>query len=157
MLQQFTNLIFSMLMAVTGDQSSNINIEKVQDTACLSQAIYQEAGNQSMAGKLAVGNVINNRTKSDYYPDTMCAVIKQKGQFSFWKNVHRIKESDPAVMKQMEDSVKAALLVVNGETRDNTNGATAFVNLKIATHKEWLRNMKFTAKIGEHHFYKNLH
>ena len=50
---------------------------------CLAQAIYSEARGESAEGKRAVGHVIMNRVKSSKFPDTPCAVIKQKSQFTF--------------------------------------------------------------------------
>ena len=158
MIYQFNNLVFSILLGLSDvSAASTVNIEKTKDIVCLSQAVFQEASNQSMQGKIAVANVINNRTKSDDYPDTICAVIKQHGQFSFWSHIKKIKENDPATKKQMEDSVKASMLVINKEVPDNTFNATAFVNLKIATSKAWLRNMKLTTKIQDHTFFKQKH
>ena len=53
---------------------------------CLAMAIYFEAGNQSLLGKLAVGNVITNRVASAKYPKTVCEVVKQPHQFSFYSD-----------------------------------------------------------------------
>lgn len=157
MLSQFTNLVFSILMGLSGISSQNVNIENAKSISCLSQAVFQEASNQSMQGKIAVANVINNRVKSEVYPDTICAVINQKGQFSFMRHTKKINENDPKVKKQMEDSVSAAMLVINEEVKDNTYNATTFVNLHIATSKSWLRNMKMTTKIEDHSFFKQKH
>jgi spore germination cell wall hydrolase CwlJ-like protein len=144
-------------MGLSGAPSQNVNIENAKSIACLSQAVFQEASNQSMQGKIAVANVINNRVKSEVYPDSICAVIKQKGQFSFIGHTKRINEKDPKVRKQMEDSVAASLLVINEEVGDNTFNATAFVNLHIATSKIWLKNMKLTTRIQDHSFFKQKH
>ena len=53
------------------------------DQRCLAGAIYFEARGESLAGQLAVANVIVNRTKSGRFPGDMCGVVKQRGQFSF--------------------------------------------------------------------------
>ena len=34
--------------------------------------IYHEAGNQSMIGQMAVGQVVLNRVEDDRFPDTVC-------------------------------------------------------------------------------------
>ena len=59
---------------------------------CLSLAIFHESRGESKKAQYAVAEVIHNRTKHPDYPDSYCAVIKQKGQFSFVKNhkSHRI-------------------------------------------------------------------
>lgn len=52
------------------------------DRRLLAAIIYCEAGNQSMQGKIAVGNVVLNRVKSSKFPNTISKVIYQKGQFT---------------------------------------------------------------------------
>ena len=54
-----------------------------EDMTCLAQAIYFEARGEPLAGQLAVGRVIVNRTASDLFPDDYCGVVKQRAQFSF--------------------------------------------------------------------------
>ncbi len=52
------------------------------DISYLAAIIYCEAGDQSYAGKVAVGCVVMNRVASKSFPNTILSVIKQKGQFS---------------------------------------------------------------------------
>ena len=53
------------------------------DQRCLAGAVYFESRGESLAGQLAVANVIINRSKSGRFPSDLCSVIKQRGQFSF--------------------------------------------------------------------------
>lgn len=76
--------------APVADYDSLADAIAAQDTAdasaeqrCLAGAIYFEARGESFAGQLAVANVIVNRSKSGRFPSDMCAVVKQRGQFSF--------------------------------------------------------------------------
>lgn len=48
----------------------------------MERAMYFEANRSSRAGMIAVGNVVMNRVASDEFPDTVCAVVGQKGQFA---------------------------------------------------------------------------
>lgn len=54
---------------------------KVSERKLLAALIYCEAGNQPRKGKVAVGAVVINRINSTKYPNTMRAVIYQRGQF----------------------------------------------------------------------------
>lgn len=158
MLAQFKSLIVSMFMAVnfsTAQPAMNMdNLDNVQEVACLSQAVHGEAANQSMEGKIAVAYVIINRTKSDRFPsDDVCGVIRQKGQFNFLSQVKWLQENRPGVRQQMEDSVKASIIALNGEEADPTHGSLYFINPKIAD-RSWLGNLRFTTRIGDHAFYK---
>lgn len=53
------------------------------DLACLAGAIYFESKGEPLKGQLAVADVVINRTKSDRFPDSICGVVTQPGQFSF--------------------------------------------------------------------------
>lgn len=53
-----------------------------RDLKYMAAIIYCEAGNQSYAGKVAVGCVVMNRVNSSRFPNTVLKVIKQRGQFS---------------------------------------------------------------------------
>lgn len=158
MLAQFKAMIVSMIMAVNfGASQPAITMDKVdnvQEVACLSQAVHGEAADQSMEGKIAVAYVIINRTKSDRFPsDDVCGVIRQKGQFSFLHSVKWIQESNPGVRQQMQDSIRASIIAINGEKADPTHGSLYFINPKIA-NRTWLGNLRLTARIGDHAFYK---
>ncbi|OYY71928.1 cell wall hydrolase [Sphingomonas sp. 28-63-12] len=58
------------------------------DLACLAGAIYFEAKGESLAGQLAVAQVVMNRTTSGRFPSSICSVVTQRGQFSFVRGGH---------------------------------------------------------------------
>lgn len=53
-----------------------------EDLYLLANIIYCEAGCEPYIGKVAVGNVVLNRVKSDRQPNTIREVVYAKGQFS---------------------------------------------------------------------------
>lgn len=57
--------------------------ELSREMECLAGAIYFEARGEPLAGQLAVGQVIINRTESRAFPSDYCGVVFQKSQFSF--------------------------------------------------------------------------
>ena len=52
----------------------------------MASIIYCEAGNQSYAGKLAVGIVVKNRMESKTFPNSIKGVLYQKKQFTPTRN-----------------------------------------------------------------------
>ena len=50
---------------------------------CLAGAVYFESKGEPLAGQLTVAEVVLNRARSGRFPASVCAVVKQKGQFSF--------------------------------------------------------------------------
>lgn len=57
--------------------------ELSREMECLAGAIYFESRGEPLAGQLAVGQVIINRTESPAFPFDYCAVVFQRSQFSF--------------------------------------------------------------------------
>ena len=72
------------------EKAIEAGIEKVEEEKVeferqkrlLAALIFCEAGNQPYKGKVAVGAVVMNRIASSKYPNTIDAVIFQKGQFT---------------------------------------------------------------------------
>jgi len=57
--------------------------EFTKETACLEEALWHEARGESDLGIKAVLSVIQNRKNSGSFPDSFCAVVHQKMQFSY--------------------------------------------------------------------------
>ena len=73
----------------------------------LSHIINAESGNQSLDGKIAVGNVVMNRVKDPMFPDTLYGVLYQPNQFGPISNGSIWDEPNA-------ESVVAAKLVLDG-------------------------------------------
>jgi spore germination cell wall hydrolase CwlJ-like protein len=54
-----------------------------REMECLAGAIYFESRGEPLAGQLAVGQVIVNRSESGIFPSDYCGVVYQRSQFSF--------------------------------------------------------------------------
>lgn len=54
-----------------------------REMECLAGAIYFESRGEPLAGQLAVGQVIVNRSESGRFPSDYCGVVFQRNQFSF--------------------------------------------------------------------------
>lgn len=108
----------------------------------LSRIIYSESGNQPLAGKIAVGNVVLNRVEDPSFPSTIYDVLFQKNQFSPASSgsIHR----DPN-----EASVIAAKLVLDGA--EVMEDALFFNRVGLKCYAS--RNHTFVATIGGHSFY----
>lgn len=112
------------------------------DLYWLSRIIYSESGNQPLAGKIAVGNVVMNRVASYKFPNTVKGVIFQTNQFS--------PASSGAIQRQPNwESVAAAKLVLDGAVvLDNA----LFFNVA-GLDSYAARHRAYVATIGAHTFY----
>lgn len=120
---------------------------------CLTAAIYFEAGNQSARGKYAVGQVVMNRVKSHRYPGTVCAVVKQRNQFSFYWDGKPEKVPQRAADKvQWDISWVVAFSLLHASVPDRTHGALFYHSTKV--NPAWAKSMRVTVRIGQHIFYR---
>lgn len=110
----------------------------------LSHIIHAEAGNQPLAGKIAVGNVVLNRVASSLFPNTVYEVIHQRGQFTPVAN-------GSIRLQPNEESVLAAKLCLDGA---NTAGnALYFMNPRTSASSWMARHRSYVTTIAQHAFY----
>ena len=124
---------------------------KFADINCLSDDIYYEASTQSMAGQIAVGEVVLNRVKSLDFPKTVCKVIWQHCQFSWTCSPNRRPIDKHSTSWKNAQSV-ARMLLANTNMVDITNGAIAYHT--VTSHPSWSRKMDRVMRIDQHVFYK---
>ena len=124
---------------LSGNQYYNSN-----DLYWLSRVIYAESGNQSLEGKMAVGNVILNRVKSPIFPNTVEGVLSQKNQFTTYAS-GALSRCTPT-----ESCIIAAKLVMDGGVVDEVKNALYFDSAA----SSWAsRNRVYVATIGNHRFF----
>lgn len=119
---------------------------------CVALAMYWEARGEGRQGMAAVGAVIENRVKSDAFPNDHCSVVYQGGetppcQFSWWCDG---KSDRPTSQSQWALALGTADDLLAGRIGDPTNGALFFHSTTI--RRPWNRTQ--TARIGGHVFYR---
>lgn len=124
---------------------------------CLARAIYHEARGEARDGMLAVAHAILNRRGQPQFKPTICEVIRQGAsdgnagcQFSW------ACDGKPDAPRQEEPHAESRALaaeVLAGRTSDPTDGAMWF-HAADATPPAWTRELKRTARLGNHVFYK---
>ena len=146
-------------------RTGNLNNLKILDSLptasggtewrCLSEALYFEARGEPIEGQIAVAEVILNRVDSKRFPKSVCRVIDQttgkrhKCQFSY--NCDGLLEVFPD-KKAYERVSKIARLMLDGSSRDLTNGATFYHSRKVKP--SWRSSFARTTNIGSHIFYR---
>ena len=123
--------------------------------ACLSQAIYYEARGESQRGQVAVAEVVMNRVRSPYYPNSICGVVYQGShrstgcQFTFTCDGslnHRPRG------RAWDRAQRVASAVMLGYTRPITQGATHYHTH--AVNPVWNSGLVETTNVGDHVFYR---
>ncbi len=119
--------------------------EKVKDEVrCMALNLYFEARGEGKHGMIAVGNVTMNRVNSGKFPDSVCKVVKQKNQFSWYSAGKSFK--NVKVPKEIEQ-IAFNIVVLNKYT-DRTKGSLYFHHESLPRFK-----LKYKTKIGNHIFY----
>lgn len=116
---------------------------------CLATGIYFEAKSEPLAGQLAVGQVIANRTASGgRFPPTYCGVLFQHGQFSF---VHGHSLPHVSHENRQWQTAVAVAKIVDQRLKDPVVGNALFFHAR-SVSPGW--HLKRVASIGNHVFFR---
>jgi len=127
---------------------------------CLALNIYHEARGEPLAGRIAVTEVVLNRTNSPKFPDTICEVVKEgyyyqghpiknKCQFSWWCDGKSDKPTDKI---QWAESINLAKAMLDKNHVDITEGSLYYHSTKVNPY--WAKHYSKTVKINNHIFYR---
>ena len=129
--------------------------ERSEAWHCLAEALYFEARGESLAGQVAVAEVILNRVDDGSYPDSVCGVVRQghdtEGacQFSFYCDGRPEHVNNREIFERIG---KIAWVMLGGKPRILTGKATHFHATSVSPR--WASRMVRTAQIGAHVFYR---
>lgn len=120
---------------------------------CLAETIFRETRGTGVQEKIMVGNVVMNRTETSGFADTLCGVMKQKGQFP-WVNVFSKAERMKTIKRDREEfdeSYVIASYIISGSIDDPTNGAL-FFHARDGKKRSWTNGLR-KVKTTKHHIY----
>lgn len=143
-------------------QTNVINQSVITNAYVVAATLWGEARGEGEAGMQAVLNVIMNRAGGDF--NNAAKVSLKPKQFSVWNGIsdpqeYSVKLAEKARAGKLQDEKmynKAMALVdkaIKRELKDVTGGATFYFNPK-KVQPNWAKNMRKTATIGNHDFYK---
>lgn len=129
--------------------TSHANTHKYSNTQveCLAKNIYHESRGGGDKGMIAVAHVTMNRVNSPSFPSTICKVVSQPFQFSWYRHSPKIKE-----VGMYTKAKEIASGVLSGKYKDNTKNATFFHSERIKPR--WSHKMTQTLRTGGHVFYR---
>ncbi len=113
---------FNTLNALVAATSHSGDLSR--EMQCLAGAIYFESKGESLAGQLAVGRVVINRSTSGRFPSSYCGVVYQRSQFSFVRG-----NAMPAINRGSRDwanAVKIAKIAHDNAWPSQVEGALFF-------------------------------
>jgi len=116
--------------------------------ACLSLALYHEARGEPVSGQMMVAKVIVNRVASPRWPSSMCNVITQDHQFSFYRKGKTPKPRDEEAWAKAQE---LAVQIINDP--DVLPYTTADHYHTVDVRPVWRRKLHRIVRIGKHIFY----
>ena len=119
-----------------------------REVECLATGIYFESKGEPLAGQLAVGKVIANRTHSGRFPTTYCGVLTEPGQFSF---VHGHSWPHVAPDNRQWQTAVAIAKIVDRNLKDSVAANALYFHAR-RVHPSW--HFHQVASIGNHIFYR---
>lgn len=146
-------MLASLAAPANAGTASGIAIDS--EINCLALTIYFEARGEPDLGKLAVGHVVLNRASSPRYPEHICAVVRQGGewprfrcQFSWWCDG---RSDEPDEVLAWKQSQAFARRIFWGLSDDPTAGALWYHANYVKP--EWRKALGAGEEIGRHIFY----
>lgn len=131
----------------------NVRMVDLSQSVCLAQAMYYEARGEGLNGQVAVANVVINRaTFPGYFPNSLCGVISERGQFQWYHNsrLRGKRNFHPRIDDEFVLLAKKIIITHNqGRRFDNTHGSYYFN----ANGKRMSPNIVRRARVGRHTFY----
>lgn len=137
--------------AVQGLVLPDIPAYSEEDIILLAKLIWHESEGEPREGKIAVGEVVLNRIKSKFFPDTVYDVIYQKGQFSHVKYVE-FETPDEETVQIADDVLNRGLKILNNSGVLYFRNPMKTSKVPASTEKNWGRHKYFTY-YGNHAFY----
>lgn len=129
--------------AATEPRPAAVNARELE---CMTRAILYEAGAETRAGQVAVAQVVMNRVKSRRFPNTVCGVIYQPGQFS---SIRSFRHARNARWHRAEALARA---VMTDDEAPVVGGALYFHATRV--RPAFARSRARVATIGNHVFYR---
>jgi spore germination cell wall hydrolase CwlJ-like protein len=117
---------------------------------CLAQNIYFESRGESAIGQEAVAWVTMNRVFSIEFPNTICNVVWQSGQFSWTNDGKSDKPKDKEAWEKAKDIATYVLKNYHTEL-DPTEGSTYFH--ADYSKPSWRKKFNRVVQIDNHVFY----
>ena len=137
-----TGDLSSKVAALRGSNPGNREME------CLAAGIYYESKSEPLAGQLAVGQVIANRSHSGRFAPTYCGVLFQRSQFSF---VRGHSYPPPARASRQWENAVAVAKIVDQKLHVSSVAKALFFHAKRVSPGWKLARL---GSVGNHVFYR---
>jgi spore germination cell wall hydrolase CwlJ-like protein len=133
---------------------SGSQLDQQRALLCLTQAVYYEAGFESLEGRRGVAQVVLNRLRHPAFPKSVCGVVYEGAtsgncQFTFVCDGSLFRRPAAEAWREAEEVARAAL---SGRVESSVGEATHYHADYVAPR--WAPLLAKVAVIGRHIFYR---
>ena len=128
--------------------ADHVSIDHASELDCLARNVYYESRGEPLVGQYAVAEVTMNRVASSMFPDSVCAVVNERGAFS-WINNEGLKEPHGFEWWRAQSVARS----VYGNHASPYVGDALFYHATYVS-PDWARTRSRIAFIGRHLFYR---
>jgi spore germination cell wall hydrolase CwlJ-like protein len=151
-LEKFIALVIIIILMYSASHCQASSLWPKTENDCLAANVYFEARGESLVGQYMVAWVTINRVKSLRYPNTICEVVKEYKQFSWYKPWKEQFPKDKDAWGKA-CSVAAKFLLNSPEVRtDLSEGAMYYHADYVAP--AWRLKKTYLSTVGKHIFYR---
>ena len=137
-------------------------IDSEEEIGCLVEAVYFEARGESLAGKVAVINVILERVDSRYFPNSICGVVhdgvyregmpvRHRCAFSYWCDGKPERYGNLRDLGEVKKAVE--FFIASGATIASVQGATHYHTPFVTPYWIFAECMVYLGQVDNHLFY----
>ena len=140
-------------VSIVPDRGTEKNSRKYSsELDCLAAVIYHEARGESYQGKYAVADVTMNRVENPDYPKSVCAVVSEAGQYSWYSKKKGLKiPSKKKAQEAWDDSKEVAAKAM--ERRNLAVSKNVLYCHAKRARPSWAKKKIRVANIGGHIYY----
>lgn len=126
----------------------------VGDHACLASTLYLEARGEPIAGQLAVAEVALRRRDSGQWGNSLCHVLRARGQFALSTTSKNYRFTDPRSWREawLVAGTAMAMWVLPPQWRPNLAPGANHFFASTTSPPPWAKGPPL-AVIGDHSFY----
>lgn len=131
---------------------TNAEVWPITEQDCFAANIYHEARGEPLVGQYMVGYVVMNRLRNDKYPDTICEVVKQSKQFS-WFDPKNPKYPTDYHAWETAKSITVKFLLGHPVAYIDLSEGAIFYHASYMT-PWWAKEKTFILEVAGHKFYR---
>jgi len=136
---------------VTLPKGNDIMTADWNDIECLAVNIYHEARGEPQLGQEMVAQVVVNRMKKKWWPETACGVVRQAYQFSW---THDGLSDQVVNTEAYKQAYLIAVEYLRLKKQADFPHADQIVNYHNSTVEPNWTNMDAVSAVGDHQFYR---